>query len=364
MSQRRRALISVSDKRGAVELGTALVEAGWEVISTGGTAQSLRDAGIPVREVSDYTGHPEMLGGRVKTLHPKILGGILAVLPDQEEEMRANGIAPIDLVAVNLYPFTETISRPGVTRDEAIEQIDIGGPAMVRAASKNHDRVAVLVDPADYPDAVAHIRNGGHFPPDWLADLALKAFRHTARYDAAISGYLGADGGDDALPERIDLNLSRVQTLRYGENPHQKGALYRLDGPGGFSLCDAEILGGKELSFNNLLDVAAAAELANDLEGVGCVIIKHTNPCGVGLGPSQAAAYERALACDPLSAFGSVIAYNRKVDADAAQAMRKTLCRGGWSRLLSTPERSPSCERKKISESWVFGVWVIRAGGP
>ena len=322
MSGKRRAIISVSDKTGAVELGAALAEAGWEVLSTGGTAKSLRDAGVPVREVSDYTGHPEIMGGRVKTLHPKVLGGILALLPEQEEEMRANDIAPIDLVAVNLYPFRETVAKPGVTREEAIEQIDIGGPTMVRAASKNHGRVAVLVDPDDYTAAISHIRNGGDFPPDWLAGLALKAFRHTASYDAAISGYLG--GGDaEPLPERIEANLERVQTLRYGENPHQKGALYRLGGQGGFSLCDAEILGGKELSFNNFLDAAAAAELAHDLEGVGCAIIKHTNPCGVGLGDTQAAAYERALACDPVSAFGSVIGYNRKVDAETAEAMRK-----------------------------------------
>ena len=322
MSEKRRAVISVSDKRGAVDLGAALADAGWEVLSTGGTARSLRDAGVPVREVSDYTGQPEIMDGRVKTLHPKVLGGILALLPDQEEEMRANDIAPIDLVAVNLYPFRETVAKPGVTREEAIEQIDIGGPTMVRAASKNHGRVAVLVDPDDYPEAIAHIRNGGHFPPDWLADLALKAFRHTTSYDAAISGYLG-DGDAGAFPERVEMNLDRVQTLRYGENPHQKGALYRLGGQGGFSLCDAEILGGKELSFNNLLDAAAAAELAHDLEGVGCAIIKHTNPCGVGLGDTQLAAYERALACDPVSAFGSVIGYNRKVDAQTAEAMRK-----------------------------------------
>ena len=322
MSEKRRAIISVSDKRGAVELGAVLADAGWEVLSTGGTAGALRDGGVPVREVSDYTGQPEIMGGRVKTLHPKVLGGILALLPEQEEEMRANDIAPIDLVAVNLYPFRETVAKPGVTREEAIEQIDIGGPSMVRAASKNHGRVAVLVDPDDYPEAIAHIRNGGEFPSDWLAGLALKAFRHTASYDAAISGYLG-DGDGEALPERMEMNIERVQTLRYGENPHQRGALYRLDGPGGFSLCDAEILGGKELSFNNLLDAAAAAELAHDLEGVGCAIIKHTNPCGVGLGDTQAAAYERALACDPVSAFGSVIGYNRKVDAQTAEAMRK-----------------------------------------
>lgn len=323
MGAPRRALLSVSDKSGVGELGAALCEAGWEVVSTGGTAEALRRAGVPALEAADCTGHPEIMGGRVKTLHPKILGGILALLPEHEEEMRANGIVPIDLVAVNLYPFRETVARRGVERAEAVEQIDVGGPAMARAAAKNHARVAVLVDPADYPAAIAHVRSGGPFPRDWLADLARKAFRHTANYDAAIAGYLDA-GEEDALPERIDLRLDRVQTLRYGENPHQRGALYRLDGAGGgFSLCDTERLGGKELSFNNLLDAAAAAELANDLEGVGCAIIKHTNPCGVGLGASPAAAYERALACDPVSSFGSVIGCNRKVDAETARAMRE-----------------------------------------
>ena len=297
------------------------------------------------------------MGGRVKTLHPKILGGILALLPEHEEEMHANGIVPIDLVAVNLYPFRETVARRGVERAEAVEQIDVGGPAMARAAAKNHARVAVLVDPADYPAAITHVRSGGPFPRDWLADLARKAFRHTANYDAAIADYLDA-GEEDALPERIDLRLDRVQTLRYGENPHQRGALYRLDGAGGgFSLCDAERLGGKELSFNNLLDAAAAAELANDLEGVGCAIIKHTNPCGVGLGGSPAAAYERALACDPVSAFGSVIGCNRKVDAETARAMRELFVEAVVA-PDSTKRRSPSCVRGKTSESCAFGGWA------
>ena len=365
MSGKRRAIISVSDKRGAVELGAALADAGWEVLSTGGTANSLRDAGVPVREVSDYTGHPEIMGGRVKTLHPKVLGGILALLPEQEEEMRANDIAPIDLVAVNLYPFRETVAKPGVTREEAVEQIDIGGPSMVRAASKNHGRVAVLVDPEDYPEAIAHIRNGGNFPPDWLAGLALKAFRHTANYDAAISTYLGAEG-EDVLPERIEVNLDRVQTLRYGENPHQKGALYRLDGPGGFSLCDAEILGGKELSFNNLLDVAAAAELAHDLEGVGCAIIKHTNPCGVGLGNTQAAAYERALACDPVSAFGSVIGYNRKVDVQTAEAMRKLFVEAVVAPGFDDEALAIMRKKKKsqnLASEWFWGRFRLCGAG-
>ncbi|MBI4251389.1 MAG: bifunctional phosphoribosylaminoimidazolecarboxamide formyltransferase/IMP cyclohydrolase [Candidatus Tectomicrobia bacterium] len=321
MGSPRRAVISVSDKRGAAELGRALRDAGWEILSTGGTAKALREAGVEVTDVSRYTGQPEILGGRVKTLHPKVLGGILG-RADQAAEMQANGIEAIDLVAVNLYPFRETVRKPGVTREDAVEQIDIGGPSMVRAAAKNHGRVAVVVDPNDYPEVIACLREGGSFPAALLRRLMLKAFRHTAAYDAAISAYFAAQEEDGDLPERLVIELNRVRTLRYGENPHQRGAFYRAGGPAGFSLADAEVLGGKELSFNNYLDLAAAAELAADMEGLACVIIKHTNPSGVGLGDTQAAAYERALACDPVSAFGSIIGFNRRVDREAAEAMR------------------------------------------
>ncbi len=327
MSRKRRAVISVSDKQGAVELGRALNGAGWEILSTGGTSKALRSDGVPVTDVADYTGQPEILGGRVKTLHPKLLGGILARLPDQASEMEANGIEPIDLVAVNLYPFRETIARPGVTLAEAVEQIDIGGPTMVRAAAKNHGRVTVLVDPVDYPAVIGHIEKGEDVPADLNRRLAEKAFRHVSGYDDAISSYLAGLGGGgeagDPFPASLSLRAGRVQTLRYGENPHQQAAFYRLSDAGGISLADAEVLGGKDLSYNNLLDLAAAAELVSDLRGTGCAIIKHTNPSGVGLGGAPAAAYERALACDPVSAFGSIISFNCEVDLPAAEAMRE-----------------------------------------
>ncbi len=328
MSRKRRAVISVSDKAGAVELGRALSDAGWEILSTGGTAKALRDGDVPVTDVAAYTGQPEILGGRVKTLHPKLLGGILARLPDQAEEMEANGIEPIDLVAVNLYPFRETIARPGVTPAEAVEQIDIGGPTMVRAAAKNHGRVTVIVDPGDYSAIIRHIEKGEDLPADLNRRLAEKAFRHVSSYDAAISAYLtglDGEGEEDAelFPADLSLQAGRVRTLRYGENPHQQAAFYRLGDAGGISLADAEVLGGKELSYNNLLDLGAAAELVSDVGGTACVIIKHTNPSGVGVGDAPAAAYERALSCDPVSAFGSIISFNCEVDLAAAEAMRQ-----------------------------------------
>lgn len=325
MGARRRAIISVSNKSGAIELGRTLSDAGWEILSTGGTAKELRSGNVPVTDVAAFTGQPEILGGRVKTLHPKLLGGILARLPDQAEEMNANGIDPIDLVAVNLYPFRETISRPGVSPAEALEQIDIGGPTMVRAAAKNHPRVTVLVDPGDYHIVIKHIENKERIPADLNRRLAKKAFRHVSHYDAAISIYLDTldgDQDDELFPIHLSFCADRMQTLRYGENPHQRAAFYRLEGSGSFSLADAEILGGKELSYNNLLDLAAAAELVSDIRGIGCVIIKHTNPSGVGVGVTPASAYERALACDPVSAFGSIISFNCEVDLPAAEEMR------------------------------------------
>jgi phosphoribosylaminoimidazolecarboxamide formyltransferase/IMP cyclohydrolase len=331
MSGTKRAVISVSDKRGAAELGKALSEAGWEILSTGGTAKALRAEGIPITDVSAHTGQPEILGGRVKTLHPKVLGGILARLPDQAEEMKANGIEAIDLVAVNFYPFRETIARPGVTPAEAVEQIDIGGPTMVRSSAKNHGRVTVLVDPDDYPAVIAHISKEEEVAGDLRRRLAQKAFGYVSRYDAAINAYLagldqdggGDDGEGETFPESLPLEFERIQVLRYGENPHQQAAFYRADAAGGLSIADAEVLGGKELSYNNILDLAGAAELIADLGGTACAILKHTNPCGVGIADTPAAAYERGLACDPVSAFGSIIGYNCRVDAAAAEAMRE-----------------------------------------
>ncbi len=320
----RKAVISVSDKAGAAELGRALSAAGWEILSTGGTAKALREAGVEITDVSAYTGQAEILGGRLKTLHPKLLGGILARLPDQKEEMEANGIEPIDLVAVNFYPFRETIARPGVTPQEAVEQIDIGGPTMVRASAKNHGRITVLVDPGDYPAVIGHISKGEEIPGDLRRRLARKAFGYVSRYDAAIDAYLGGlEGEEELFPETLSVNFGRIQLLRYGENPHQRAAFYRSGWADGLSIADAEVLGGKELSYNNLLDLAGAAELLADLGGRACAILKHTNPCGVGMADSPAEAYRRALACDPVSAFGSIIGYNCKVDAAAAEAMRE-----------------------------------------
>ncbi|MBT4430302.1 MAG: bifunctional phosphoribosylaminoimidazolecarboxamide formyltransferase/IMP cyclohydrolase [Nitrospinaceae bacterium] len=331
MSEKRRAVISVSDKKGATELGKMLSETGWEILSTGGTAKALREGGVPVTDVSAYTGQPEILGGRVKTLHPKLLGGILARLPDQAEEMKGNGIEPVDLVAVNFYPFRETIARPGVTPAEAVEQIDIGGPTMVRASAKNHGRVTVLVDPEDYPKVIEQLSKDETVSDDLRRNLARKAFGYVSDYDAAISAYLsgldaqpGADeeADDDLFPKNLSLGLERMQVLRYGENPHQRAAFYRSAAEG-LSIADAEVLGGKELSYNNLLDLAGAAELIADLGGTACAILKHTNPCGVGIADTPAEAYVRGLACDPVSAFGSIIGYNCRVDATAAEAMRE-----------------------------------------
>jgi len=324
----KRAVISVSDKQGAAELGKALNDAGWEILSTGGTAKDLRAEGVPVTDVSTYTGQPEILGGRVKTLHPKLLGGILSRLPDQVDEMTANNIEAIDLVAVNFYPFRETILRPGVTPAEAVEQIDIGGPTMVRSSAKNHGRLTVLVDPRDYPTVIGHISGGEDIPAGFRRSLARKAFSYVSAYDAVICDYLASleddNGADKELfPESLPLNLERIQVLRYGENPHQKAAFYRLGGGNGLSVSDAEVLGGKELSYNNLLDLGCASELIADFKGTACAILKHTNPCGVGLADTPAKAYRRALACDPVSAFGSIIAYNCRVDAAAAEAMRE-----------------------------------------
>ncbi|MFC1491004.1 bifunctional phosphoribosylaminoimidazolecarboxamide formyltransferase/IMP cyclohydrolase [Nitrospinota bacterium] len=323
----RKAVISVSDKQGAAELGKALSDAGWEILSTGGTAKALRAEGIPITDVSAYTGQPEILGGRVKTLHPKLLGGILARLPDQFEEMEANEIDPIDLAAVNFYPFRETIARSGVTPAEAVEQIDIGGPTMVRASAKNHGRVTVLVDPGDYPAVIEYISQGEDIPDDLRRRLARKAFGYVSCYDAAVNAYLAGldrdEGADDLFPQVLPLELSRLQILRYGENPHQRAAFYRSGWADGLSVAEAEVLGGKELSYNNLLDLAGASEIIADIRGTGCAIIKHTNPCGVGLAETPAEAYKRALACDPVSAFGSIISYNCRVNAEAAEAMRE-----------------------------------------
>jgi phosphoribosylaminoimidazolecarboxamide formyltransferase / IMP cyclohydrolase len=320
-----RALLSVSDKRGIVEFARELVALGWEIVSTGGTAETLRAAGVPVIPIERVTGVPEMMDGRVKTLHPKVHGGLLArrAHAGDRAALAEHGIVPIDLVAVNLYPFRETVARPGVTFAQAIEQIDIGGPSMLRSAAKNHEDVFVLVDPDDYAVVLAALRSGGSRGggPALRRELAAKVFAHTAAYDAAIHGYLTQDR--PGWPERITLALERRQELRYGENPHQAAALYAAPEPG---IRDLEQLQGKELSFNNLLDLDAGLGAVAPWAGAdraACAIIKHTTPCGIALGPSPRAAYERALATDRTSAFGSVIASNVALDRPAAEAMRE-----------------------------------------
>ena len=315
--QVKRALLSVSDKEGIVELGRALVEAGVELISSGGTASALAEAGVPVKKVADVTGAPEILGGRVKTLHPKIHGGILADRRKAEHvaELEEQGIGAIDLVVCNLYPFERTVAHPSVKEDDAVEQIDIGGPAMVRAAAKNFHSVAVVVDPQRYPAIVDELRERGEISEETRRSLAREAFAHTAAYDAAISSYFASKGD---FPDKLLLAGSKMMDLRYGENPHQKAAFYRTAGGG---LVTAEQLHGKELSYNNLLDTDAAWKLVLDLEEPAAAIIKHSNPCGVALAGDTAEAYALALECDRTSAFGGIVALNRPCDAATAEAI-------------------------------------------
>ena len=317
-----RALISVSDKRGIAGFARDLVQLGWEIVSTGGTADALRKEGIPVIPIDAVTGFPEMMDGRVKTLHPKVHGGLLARRdhPADLEAMKAHGITAIDLVAVNLYPFRETVAKPDTTFAHAIENIDIGGPSMLRSAAKNHAAVIVVVDPADYPGVVAGLKAGG-VPADERRRLATKVYAHTSAYDAAITTYLAAQGGEP-FPPSVALVLERRQALRYGENPHQPAALYATDEASGVR--ELEQLHGKELSFNNLLDVDAAVSAVLPWAArPACAIIKHTTPCGLALADTPAEAYRRALATDRQSAFGSVIAFNVPVDRAAAEAMRE-----------------------------------------
>ncbi len=327
MLKAQRALLSVYDKRGLVEFARGLAGLGIELLSTGGTAKELEASGLKVVRVSEVTGHPEILGGRVKTLHPRIHGGLLADRAQSSHlrELREHGINPIDLVAVNLYPFRETASRAGVTFEEVVESIDVGGPTMLRAAAKNHRGVAVVVDPDDYTQVLAALEQSqGVIPETLLRQLAIKAFRHTEAYDAAISEWLEKKSGavPEAFPPHLLLDLKRELALRYGENPHQEAALYRLlDGPG--VLGGFEQLQGKELSFNNLLDADAARRLVAAFREPAVAIVKHGNPCGVGVGETTAEAYRRALACDPTSAFGSIVALNRPANVELAEAMAK-----------------------------------------
>jgi phosphoribosylaminoimidazolecarboxamide formyltransferase / IMP cyclohydrolase len=327
-----RALLSVSDKTGVVELARELHGRGWTLLSTGGTARALRDAGLPVTEVSEVTGHPEMMEGRVKTLHPAVHAGLLGRRDNADDvaQMRAHGYEPIDLVAVNLYPFRETVARPGATLADAIENIDIGGPSMLRSAAKNHASVWVVVDPADYSVVLAALdSDDGDRALRIRRELAAKVYAHTSDYDRAITDYLsrslaGEGDGADPFPPALSLSLAKVQDLRYGENPDQPAAFYRDTAAAG-GLDALRQLHGKELSFNNLLDVDGALLAVSAWEGSGlaaCAIVKHTTPCGIAVGADAAEAYRKALSTDPTSAFGSVIAFNVPVTEEAAVLMR------------------------------------------
>ncbi|MHA1567985.1 MAG: bifunctional phosphoribosylaminoimidazolecarboxamide formyltransferase/IMP cyclohydrolase [Alphaproteobacteria bacterium] len=319
----RRALISVSDKTGLVEFGAFLAQLGIEILSTGGSAAALRDAGIEVTEVGDHTGFPEIMDGRVKTLHPTIHGGILARrdLADHRDAMAAHGIAPIDLVVINLYPFEATVAG-GADYDTCVENIDIGGPALIRAAAKNHAFVAVVTDPADYGAVMTGMTAGdGALSADLRKRLAAKAYARTGAYDAAISGWFAGEL-DTPFPERLVFAGARREVLRYGENPHQEAAFY-AGGAARAGVATARQIQGKALSYNNLNDTDAAFELAAEFDAPTVAIIKHANPCGVAVADSLAAAYRKALACDPLSAFGGIIALNRALDVETAAEIAK-----------------------------------------
>jgi len=319
-----RALVSVSDKSGIVDFCRELNQLGIEILSTGGTAKILAEHSIPATEVSDYTGFPEMMDGRVKTLHPKVHGGILARRGIDDAVMAANGINAIDMVVVNLYPFEQTIANPDCDLDTAIENIDIGGPTMIRAAAKNHADVAVIVDPADYASLIEQLKsNNGALSRQTRFNLALKSFEHTARYDTAIAGYLGNISGVQ-FPETLNLQFYHNQTMRYGENPHQNAAFYREKAPAGGTIAAAKQLQGKELSYNNISDADAALECVKSFDDrPTCVIVKHANPCGVAQADSLLAAYDKAYVTDPTSAFGGIIAFNRELDEMTAAEIVK-----------------------------------------
>ena len=354
----RRALLSVSDKTGLVEFARALAARKVEILSTGGTARALVDAGIPVIEVSTYTGFPEIMDGRVKTLHPRVHGGLLGRRGTDDAVMAKHDIPRIDLLAVNLYPFAATVAKPDCTYADAIENIDIGGPAMVRAASKNHESVTVVVDPADYAHVLADLEaNAGATSIDTRTSLAAKAFAHTAKYDTMVSSYLlnrEAQSGE-SFPETLPLVYEKLQDLRYGENPHQRAAFYRELGAAGSCVATARMLQGKELSFNNIADTDTAVECVRVFNEPACVIVKHSNPCGVSAAVSLADAYERAYRTDPTSAFGGIIAFNRELDEATASAIvaRQFV---EVSRHRRCPRAPPRCSRPvKTSACW---SWV------
>ncbi|HYN76829.1 MAG TPA: bifunctional phosphoribosylaminoimidazolecarboxamide formyltransferase/IMP cyclohydrolase [Lamprocystis sp. (in: g-proteobacteria)] len=363
----KRALISVSDKTGVVALAQALAARGVEILSTGGTAALLSGHGIAVTEVSDYTGFPEMMGGRVKTLHPRLHGGILGRRGIDDAVMAAHAIPPIDLVVVNLYPFEETVARPDCDLATAIENIDIGGPTLLRAAAKNHAAVTVLVDAADYPRVLAELTQTGGVSAATRFDLAVKVFEHTAGYDGAIANYLGAvieqpDGRGQRFPRTFNLQFHKRQAMRYGENPHQQAAFYVGRNLLEASIATARQIQGKELSYNNIADTDAAVECIKQFdEAPACVIVKHANPCGVAVGVSLLEAYERAFSTDPESAFGGIIAVNRELDGETA----RVICERQFVEVIIaprvTPEASAAVAAKKNVRLLECGDWTAEA---
>jgi phosphoribosylaminoimidazolecarboxamide formyltransferase/IMP cyclohydrolase len=364
----KRALLSVSDKTGLIDFARALSAQGVELLSTGGTAKAIRDAGLPVKDVSEFTGFPEMLDGRVKTLHPKVHAGILAVRDNDAHvaTMNEHGLGYIDLVCVNLYPFVQTVSKPH-TLDDAIENIDIGGPAMVRSSAKNYKHVAIVTDPADYAALVAEMAaNNGSLGDATRFDLAKKAFTHTAQYDGHISNYLtslNAEGGKDQFGEKLTLQFTRAQTCRYGENPHQNGAFYvEANAPAG-TIATSRQIQGKELSYNNIADTDAALECVKTFDAgvdtkAACVIVKHANPCGVAYGDNLLDAYNRAYQTDPESAFGGIIAFNGRLDGETA----KTIVERQFVEVIIAPEVSPEASEavaaKKNVRLLECGAWT------
>lgn len=363
----RRALLSVYDKTGIVEFAGGLLRRGFALLSSGGTCRALRAAGLPVTEVAEYTGSEEMMGGRVKTLHPKIHGGILARRDDPGDlaAMAAHGIDPIDLVAVNLYPFRQTLARRDASREEIVENIDIGGPAMVRSAAKNHAYVCVVVDPLDYASVLAALDlHGGQIPFALRRTLAQKAFAHTAAYDVAVAAWL--DGERAAEPDEppfgatFALSGERVGNLRYGENPHQAAAFYRLDHAVGPNLAAARVYGGKELSYNNLLDLDAALGVVADLPGPACAIVKHNNPCGAAVADDIVQAFDAALAGDPVSAFGGILAFNRRFDVELA---RRLAAAGTFFECIIAPFVDPDAVDALHAAKWGSNARVLDLGG-
>ncbi|MEK6742297.1 MAG: bifunctional phosphoribosylaminoimidazolecarboxamide formyltransferase/IMP cyclohydrolase [Nitrospirota bacterium] len=366
MGKVTRALISVSHKEGVLDFAKEISKLGIEILSTGGTAKLLRDGGVAVKDVSEFTGFPEMLDGRVKTLHPKVHGGILGRRgnPEHVKQMKQHGIEPIDLVVVNLYPFEQTVARPGCTLEDAIENIDIGGPTMLRSAAKNYTDVAVVVSPRDYGRVLDELRKTGEVSLKTRFELCRTVFLHTASYDSAISAWLNNQVPDEEktrFTNILTLHFEKVQNLRYGENPHQEGAFYREFGIKEPCVAHARQLQGKEMSFNNYLDANSALELVKEYCGTAAVIVKHNNPCGVATASSLADAYRKARDCDPVSAFGGVIAFNHLVDLETAKEITST-----FVEVIVAPEFAPDAleELKKKKDLRLLDIGPNIAGTP